>query len=322
LTAVVIALLFCACGGESDDGNADVVSFPDSVVDGDIIVRVNSHPIYGRDLRMFTLIYRSGTTDSLRNRGFNEKMIEGMIDRTLLWLEAEALGVTIDDSTQQWYYREFTQASGGDAYVAELLQGMGFTTTDLGKLIRQDLQIRSFLETTVAQGTEAPDSVVRAYYDQNERQFWTPDSVRARHIILRGSQEDTPEDIESKKQTLRDIRAQVLAGEEFAEMAKQYSEGPSASNGGDLGYFTQRDMVAPFTNAAFALAPGQVSDVVQTRFGYHLIQVVDRKASRKLEFEEVAPGLRLQISQYMAGQALQNHLQRSRAVAIIEKNYE
>ena len=123
------------------------------------------------------------------------------------------------------------------------------------------------------------------------------------------------------KQTLRDIRERVLAGEDFAEMAREYSEGPSASNGGDLGYFTQRDMVAPFTNAAFALAPGQVSDVVQTQFGYHIIQVVDRKASRKLEFEEVEPGLKLQISQYMGAQALQNHLQRSRAVAIIEKSY-
>jgi peptidyl-prolyl cis-trans isomerase C len=321
VTVMLITIVVCSCGGKSEDADTKEAAFPDSIVDDEVIVLVNSHPITGRDMRVFTLVYRSGTPDSLRQRSFNEKMLDGMIDRTLLWLEAEALGVTVNDSTQQWYLREFTAASGGDAAVDAFLESVGFTKGDLTHMIRKDLQIRLFLETNVAQNTTAPDSVVRAYYDQNSNQFWTPDSVRARHIILRASQSDTPESTENKKQTLRDIRARVIAGEDFGEMAKQFSEGPSASNGGDLGYFTQRDMVAPFTNAAFSLEPGQVSHVVQTRFGYHLIQAVDRKASRKLTFEEVEPGLNLQISQYMAAQALQNHLQRSRAVAIIEKNY-
>jgi parvulin-like peptidyl-prolyl isomerase len=162
---------------------------------------------------------------------------------------------------------------------------------------------------------------VEGYFRANPQVFWTADSVRARHIIIRASQNDTEEDIENKKRTLRDIRQRVLDGSSFAEMAKTYSEGPSAPAGGDLGYFSREEMVKPFSDAAFSLKPGEVSDVVVTSFGYHIIQVVDKKPRRKLEFEEIKQSLKNQIAQNMVAQGLQNHLQMSRSVAIIERNY-
>jgi peptidyl-prolyl cis-trans isomerase C len=315
-------LALAACSGDGDsNGKGAKASFPDSVVDEELILTVNSHPIRGRDIRVFTLLYGSGTEDSLRNRAFNERLVDGMIDRTLLWLEADAMGITIDDSTQQWFVREFTRAVGGEAVIDEMLLKRGFTRFDLESLIRQDLKIRAFLENNVARPVDVPDSVAIAYYEANPGSFWTPDSVRARHIIIRKSQDDTDLNIEAKKQTLRGLRERVLAGEDFAELAKTFSEGPSAPDGGDLGYFTQRDMVASFSNAAFALKPGEVSDVVETPFGYHLIQVIDKKPSRKLSYDEVAEGLKQQIAQFYVDQNFQNHLQQSRAVAIIERNY-
>jgi peptidyl-prolyl cis-trans isomerase C len=315
-------LVACSCDGGSESGGyAKSASFPDSVVDDEVLASVNNRPIRGKDLRVFTLVYRSGTPDSLRNRTFNEKILDGYIDRTLLLLEAEAVGTSVDDSTHRWFVREFVRGIGGERVLDPILQAGGYTRYDLEQLIRQDLKIRKFLETNVTVPTYIPDSVAVAYYQQNEHEFWSPDSVRARHIIIRASQGDTQTDIEAKKQTLRDLRARVLAGEDFAELAKQYSEGPSAPKGGDLGYFTPRDMVAPFSNAAFGLNPGEVSDVVETRFGLHLIQTTDRKPRRKLQYDEISEQLKYQILQYNIEQNLQNHLQRSRAVAIIERNY-
>jgi len=309
-----------ACSREADKP-AKAKAFPDSIADDEYLVWVNSSPIRGRDLRVFTLLYQAGTPDSLRDRTFNLRMLDGLIDRTLLRVEAEAVGIQIQDSVTQWYFNQFATAMGGEATLDNILKSENMSRSDLERLIREDLFVRAFVETKVSGPAEVSDSVARAYFENNPRDFWTQDSVRARHIILRASQNDTPADIEKKRQTLRDLRARAQKGESFAELARQYSEDPAASRGGDLGYFSYRDMVTAFSDAAFALKPGQLSDVVETQFGYHLIKLEDKKPARKLEYEAIETALKNQIAQYMAAQALQNHLQRSRAVAIIEKNY-
>ena len=319
--AAVLAL--AACGGGDDSGfdGSKAKAFPDSVVDTELLVRVNSHPVTGKDLRTYVILYGLGAPDSLYSRSFNEQVLDGLIDRTLLLLESEANGVSIDDSTSDWYLNQFIRATGGEERMQQTLAGAGLTRSDLTRLIRQDLQVRKFIENSVAKPPTVPDSLAMAYFQNNPQRFWTADSVRARHIILRASQNDTAEDIAAKKNKLMDIRRRVLAGESFADLAKEYSEGPSASAGGDLGYFSRRDMVQPFSDAAFALEPGQVSDVVTTSFGYHLIQVIDKKPPRQLQYKEVEAELKNGIAQQMMAQALQNHLQMSRSVAIIERNY-
>ena len=325
VVVLTVALSLSACGGGDDSGSGKdggkAEAFPDSVVDEELIVLVNSHRVMGRDLRTYTLVYGIGTQDSLRSRTFNERAIDGLIDRTLLWLESEAVGVAVDDSTLEWYLRQFVQAMGGDAAIDRTLSAAGLNRADLGGLIRDDLQVRKFIEANVAQTIDVSDSLAMAYFDDNPQQFSTPDSVHARHIIIRTAETDAQMDIDAKKQTLRDLRARAVSGESFEDLAREYSEGPSAPTGGDLGYFTRQDMVPAFSDVAFSLKPGEVSDVVVTSFGYHIIQVVDNRPSRRLEYEEVEAGLKNQIGQYMIAQNLQNHLQRSRAVAIIERNY-
>lgn len=321
--AIALVISIAACSGDEtkDAPEEQAVLFPEVVVKDDLLVRVNSHPIFGRDLLIFAHMYMPGAEDSLRNPVFNAKMLDGMIDRTLLWLEADAVGVTINDSTMQWFSQQFASVMGGERAVMEMLTSGGFTRADLETMIRKDLMIRSFLESNVLQQAAVNDSMAMSFYQQNPADFVAPDSIHARHIILRASQTDTQSDIDNKKQTLRDIKTRIGGGEDFEELAKQHSEGPSAPRGGDLGYFTRREMVPEFSNVAFAMEVGEVSDVVDTQFGYHLIRVDDKVASRQLTFDEVKEDLKGQLVQYFQSQALQNHLQRSRAVAIIERNF-
>jgi peptidyl-prolyl cis-trans isomerase C len=324
-TVVVLAaaLALAACGGGDDSGfdGSKAEAFPDSVVDKELLVRVNSHPITGKDLRVYALLYGLGTNDSLRSRPFNEQLLDGLIDRTLLWLESEAIGVSIDDSTRDWFLNQFVRATGGEEVVNRTLATSGLARDDLTRLIGQDLQVRRFIETNVASPPAVPDSVAMAYYQDNPQRFLTADSVRARHIIVRASQGDTESDIEDKKNKLSDLRRRTVAGENFADLAKTNSEGPSAPAGGDLGYFSRQDMVQPFSDAAFSLEPGQVSDVVTTPFGYHIIQVIDKKPARKFQYEEVEVALKNGLAQQMMAQMLQNHLQMTRSQAIIDRNY-
>jgi peptidyl-prolyl cis-trans isomerase C len=315
------ALLTAACGDKSGSGGSKAAAFPDSVVDEEVIALVNNYPITGKDLRVYALLYGMGTADSLKNERFNENLLEGVIDRTLLWLEAEAVGITVDDSTRDWYMNQFIRATGGEQNIIEVLAKNNLSRSDLMHLIRQDLQVRNFVVQTVATTPTVTDSMAMSYYENNRQQFWSADSVHARHIIIRASQDDTPLDIENKKATLEGLRERAIAGENFAQLAKEYSEGPSAGAGGDLGFFARQDMVQSFSNAAFSLEPGQVSEVVTTPYGYHIIQLIEKKPRRMLEYREIEAQLKNGIAQQVVAQKLQNHLQMSRSVAIIERNY-
>ncbi len=113
------------------------------------------------------------------------------------------------------------------------------------------------------------------------------ETVRARHILVRSSRNDNLKDRSEALNKAKDIKKQLDNGADFTELAKKYNEGPAAKNGGDLGYFAKGQMVPEFDKAAFALNVGQISDVVETPFGYHLILVEEKKASQRLRYDDI-----------------------------------
>lgn len=118
------------------------------------------------------------------------------------------------------------------------------------------------------------DEEIAEYYDSHPDEFNEPKTVQARHILFSLEEGAEPELVEEKRKKAEEIAAQAREeGADFAELAKTHSEGPSAERGGDLGTFTQERMVAPFAEAAFSMAPGEISDPVRTRFGWHIIKV-------------------------------------------------
>ncbi len=119
------------------------------------------------------------------------------------------------------------------------------------------------------------EKLVREAYDRMKEE------VRAQHILINVDAQADPKDSAKAFAKIQDIRRRALAGESFEKLAKEYSEDPSAKqNGGDLGYFSAMQMVYPFENAAFATAKGQISQPVRTRFGYHIVKVLDRRPSQ------------------------------------------
>ncbi len=128
---------------------------------------------------------------------------------------------------------------------------------------------------------------VEAYYAYNPDMFVEPKQVKARHILL----ELKPGADKAKEEEVRKAAEAVLKearqGKDFAELAKKYSQGPTSSEGGDLGYFSEGQMEKPFEQAAFNLKKGEISDLVRTRFGYHIIKVEDIKEKRAKPLEEV-----------------------------------
>ena len=122
----------------------------------------------------------------------------------------------------------------------------------------------------------------REYYDDNEAKY-SKSEVKARHILLEVEEDAEGEALAEARVRLEEIRARIVEGADFAEMAEEHSEGPSAARGGDLGWFTKDRMVAPFAETAFAMEVGDLSDIVRTRFGLHLIKVEDRRDGQSFE---------------------------------------
>ena len=146
-----------------------------------------------------------------------------------------------------------------------------------------------------------PPTDIQRYYNDNIQQYQTPEQVRASHILLETAGKN---DADVKKRA-DEILKQVKSGADFAELAKKVSEDKgSATNGGDLDYFGRGRMVPEFEQAAFSMQPGQISDLVKSQFGYHIIKVVDKKAGATRPLEEV----RAQIQQQLATQTAEQRL--------------
>jgi len=128
----------------------------------------------------------------------------------------------------------------------------------------------------------------KAFYDANPDQFKQPEMVRASHILIRCSPDATDDMKKDKRAQIDAALALVKGGEKFADVAKKVSEDPgSAQNGGDLGYFARGRMVPEFETVAFSLKSNEVSGVVTTQFGYHIIQATGHKPAQMLSFDEV-----------------------------------
>ncbi|MBN2384507.1 peptidyl-prolyl cis-trans isomerase [bacterium] len=154
------------------------------------------------------------------------------------------------------------------------------------KLITIDpLTIKS--DESVQDQLSVSEEEIEDYYYENDTKFATEKEVRARHILFKAENVDPEMDAAAKKKA-DDILAQLKEGADFIELAKKYSEDTSAARGGDVGFFPRRGrMVEPFANAAFSLEEGELSDVVKTQYGYHIIRVDEIKEAGLQELDDV-----------------------------------
>lgn len=148
------------------------------------------------------------------------------------------------------------------------------------------------------------EEAVRAYYEQEIMAKEPEDEVRARHILVNTEAE------------AREIIKELEGGKSFAEAAVEHSTGPSAEGGGDLGYFVKTDMIEPFAEVAFALKPGDISEPVETQFGWHVIKVEDRRPRPRPSFEEVEEQLTAEFAQ-AEGRKLIEELRNNASIEIV-----
>lgn len=164
---------------------------------------------------------------------------------------------------------------------------------------------------------EVAEAEIEVYYNANPDEFNEPATVQARHILFSLDENAEPEVVEEKRKAAEAVMAEAREGADFDELARTHSEGPSAERGGDLGTFTRDRMVAPFAEAAFSMAPGEISHPVRTRFGWHIIKV---EAVNEAKTESLAEARERIVETLKAEQA--KRLAEEAAENLVEQVYE
>lgn len=148
------------------------------------------------------------------------------------------------------------------------------------------LRYFAFTNDNIADKVEIDDQQVKEYYEQNSELFTQPAQRKAAHILINASADDSDKIHEEKFAKAKEILAMAKSGSDFSELAKEYSEGPSKEVGGELGFFEQGQMVPAFDEAVFSMNKGDVSDIVKTQFGYHIIHLEDIKPESTQSLED------------------------------------
>ncbi|HQH25827.1 MAG TPA: peptidylprolyl isomerase [Oligoflexia bacterium] len=237
------------------------------------------------------------------------RVLQRIIDRRLLLAEANANGYAPPDEEVMLHLRALKKSFVSEDVFRRELEQRGMDHETFASGIKDDLAVKNYVEKTIFHGLAVDAAEVRAEFDRDPQKYAPPEEVRARHILLRLNEDADPEvaaKVESKAKEL--ARAAAEYDSDFIRLAREHSEAPNSAQGGDLGFFTQNQFESQFTQAAFALKPGQISVPVRTRHGFHIIKVEERRGGAGPEFDRVKAQVERELMERKQERALRDHL--------------
>ena len=215
-------------------------------------------------------------------------LLENLIERELLYQESQKSGIKVDKKKIDGQLLVLKKRFPNEKEYKNALSTMKISENEIKDQIKRKLSINQLIDTKIAQKVVVTDEESKAFYNANPNLFKQPEQVRASHIFIKV---EAGADEQQKAQALKkikEVQKKLKDGQDFATLAKEYSEDEtSKAKGGDLGYFTHGQMVKPFEDAAFGMQPNEVSKIVETPFGYHLIKVYDKKPQKILAYGEI-----------------------------------
>jgi peptidyl-prolyl cis-trans isomerase C len=289
---------------------------------GDVAAKVNGVPIttleLNRSFQAHVQVPYATVQEDPRAKEVLHQILDNLIDRELLLQRAKSLKLAVpaqqvDTQMQQLQKRFPSQEAFEKALTAQNLTMDAVKQDVESQLLRQQLVQKEILDkVNVSTGD------VQTFYDKNKDKYVEAEQVRARHILIRVPPEVSPADDTKLKGKADDALKRAKQGENFAALATELSDDGSKENGGDLGFFPRGRMVPAFEEVAFTLQPGQISEIVRTQFGYHIIKVEERKTGRALAFDEAKSQVKDDLTQQQTYEHYQQYMAGLRSKAKVE----
>ncbi len=274
------------------------------------VLRVNDDTVYAAEVSMVMANITGQLAAQGREVPEQQQLVQmatqRVVEQKLLAQEARRHGYKPNDLRVAEMAQTVEKQAGGRETLDQSLAARGMSYDQLLVTIKEMDLVRTLIEKQVSPTLTVTDEEIAAFYTENPGMFTTPAQVHARHIIFAAGENADADTIINARAGADEALKRALAGEDFAELARELSQGPSAPEGGDLGFFTYDQMVPPFAEAAFALEPGEISPVVRTNFGFHVIKVEEKKPAVTLSLEESSDRIRLLLTQRKTGEQVQD----------------
>lgn len=267
----------------------------------DVVARVNGEAISKGDLEeaVTQLQTRAGQpipTD--RRDTIVRAILDQLIAFRLLRQETTSRNVAVPDEEIEARIAEIKSQFKSEEAFAQVLAEEKLTVDGLRTNLREGMLIDRMIATEVDARAAVTPQQVEAFYTGNPGEFQRGERVRASHILVRVAPDADAATKEQARAKIADLLTQTRAGGDFAALARQHSEDPGTGPaGGDLGFFERGQMVGPFEEAAFALMPGQTSEIVETQFGLHIIRVDEKQTAGTVPLSDV----RARIEEFLQG---------------------
>ena len=247
-----------------------------------------------------------------------KEVVEGLIRRELLFQESKKRGIRVSQAQIDEEMKKLKARYASENDFIHVLSAMKVSPESLRQQVERAMAIQAIIDKEFAPRAAVTDGETWSYYDRNRDSFREPEKIKASHILIKTD----PRWEEAKKAEARKkiekVRDQARNGQDFAALAKTHSEDPSAAQDGDLGYVRPGQVVKPFEEALFSLKPGEMSDIVETRLGYHLIKAGDRQPERTIPFESLKDQLKLLLKQEKGKEEANKYIGKIRDTAKVE----
>lgn len=258
------------------------------------------------------------TADEAKLNKLRRMVLDSLIDRQLM-LQAAQQSAVVSDAEADAKLKELIAQNGGEEKLKEFLKERDTDYNTFISNMKQDILISEFIDRSVGKDVAISKADAQAVFDANPAQFSKPAQVHARHILIKTEADASETDTSAAKKKIDELHKKVTDEKsDFAAVAKESSQCPSAAEGGDLGFFAKSQMVPPFADAAFSMKPGEISEPVKTQFGYHIIKVEDTTPAEKADFESVRPMIEKQLTTQAKANAAREKIEKLRAAAKIE----
>jgi peptidyl-prolyl cis-trans isomerase C len=260
-----------------------------------------------------------GTVSNEQLTQVKTRVLDTLIATELLTQESQKSGVAVNETEVNKAYDEQKAQFKTDAEFQAALKQYNFTEAGFKKQIKQQIGIQQFIVKKFAQNTTISDEEVKKYYDDNPDKFKQDAQVKVSHIMIMISSDADQAKKDEAKKKIGEALKRVKAGEDFAVVAKEVSEDTgSKDGGGDLDYLSKGQTPQAFEDAAFALKQGEISDIVETPNGFHIIKVTDKKDAKTITYDESKEEVRSALKSNKINSDINKYLAELKKTAKIE----
>jgi len=259
-----------------------------------------------------------GSVPAAQLQGLRKELLESLVSSELLYQASRAAGISVADDVVTRQIQLLQGKFPTETEFAKYLQDQGLTLDEMKEQARRNLATEQLIQREIDSKISVSDEEIADYYEKNKERMRRPEAVQLSEIFTAADTRASAETRSKARQKIELILKEVHGGKDFAALARRFSESPDAEDGGEMGYISRNNNLPVLFEAAFKLKVGEVSDVVETPFGYHILKVTDKKAAGDVTLADAKPQISALLFEQKERESFNAYLTTLKAGAKIE----